>query len=173
MAVVSKNSVSKTTLFEPIYLMNNQSEQQDTWLTATGEGDGKPLVFRSRIKEFSGTNESDYPYLITIYWYYETDEESGVPNEETNKAQIDFEDALESLVDSDAFSFLMLVVTGNGRKEWHWYASDVDVWMDKINELLANQPEYPIEIENSYEPDWALYHNFISGVEGIESITEK
>jgi hypothetical protein len=144
--------------------MNNQSEQKDTWFTATGDEDGKPLIFRSRIKEFSDTTESDYPYLITIRWYYETDDESGMPNEETNNAQIDLEDALEPL-DSEALSVLMLVVIGNGRKEWHWYASDVEVWMSKFNELLANHPEYPIEIENSYEPNWSLYHNFISGVE--------
>lgn len=151
--------------------MNNQSEQEDIWFTATGDEDGKPLIFRSKLKNNAEIIESDYPNLITIYWHYETDDESGMPSEETNEAQIDFEDALEAL-DSEAFSFLMLVVTGNGRKEWHWYAFDVDAWMEKLNELLANHPEYPIEIENSYEPDWALYHNFISGVEGIESITE-
>ena len=152
--------------------MNNQSEQEDTWFTATGEEDGKPLIFRSRIIATSEITESDYPNLITVYWYFETDDESGMPDEETNDGQIDFEDALETL-DSEELSFLMLVVTGNGRKEWHWYASDVDAWMKKLNEQLANHPEYPIEIENSYEPDWSLYRNFISGVEGVESITEE
>lgn len=147
--------------------MSNQSEKEDIWFTATGEEDGKPLIFRSRIK--AKTQESDYPNLVTIYWYYETDDENGIPSVETNDAQIDFEDALETL-DSEAFGFLMLVVTGNGRKEWHWYASDVETWMNKFNELLTDHPEYPIEIENSFEPDWSLYHNFILGVEDIESI---
>ena len=152
--------------------MNNQGKQEVIWFTATGDEDGKPLILRSRLKESGEITESDYPNLITIYWQYETDDGSAMPGDETNEAQIDFENALEAL-DSEAFGFLMLVVTGNVRKEWHWYVSDVDAWMSKLNELLANHPEYPIEIENSYEPNWALYHNFISSVEGIESITER
>jgi hypothetical protein len=147
--------------------MSNPNEKEDTWFTATGEEEGKPLIFRSRIKV--AIKESDYPNLVTVYWDYEPDDESGMPSEETNEAQISFENTLESL-DSEAFGHLMLVVTGNERKEWYWYVSDVETWMKKFNELLTNHSEYPIEIENSFESDWALYHNFISGVEDIESI---
>ena len=149
--------------------MSSENEQSDTWFTATGEKDGKVLIFRSRIK--ANVRESDYPNLITIYWHYDTDDESGMPSIETNENQIVFEDALETL-DSEALSFLMLVVTGNSRKEWYSYVSDVEIWMEKFNELLTTHSEYPIEIENSYEPNWDLYHNFISGVEDIEGISK-
>jgi len=138
----------------------------DVWFTATGEEDGKPLIFRGRQNVPAGVTESDYPTLLSIFWPYEAADESGMPDEETNDDQIDLEDALEVL-DSPGVSFQMLVVTGNGRKEWHWYVSDVEEWMTRVNELLAGHSAFPIEIVNYLEPDWAMYHGFISGVEGI------
>lgn len=149
--------------------MSEKSEKKDIYFTATGEIDGLPLIFRSSLK--TGVHEPDYPYLVTVYWDYETDDKNGMPTEETNEAQVIFEDALEPL-QAEAFSHLMLVVTGNGQKEWNWYVSDVESWMEQFNELISDHPDYPLEIENSFEPDWASYHNFISGVKGIESINQ-
>jgi Family of unknown function (DUF695) len=140
--------------------------ESDIWFTATGEEDGKPLIFRGRQNVPSGVVESDYATLLSIFWRYQGKSQNGMPDEETNNAQIELEDALVSL-DLPGVSFLMLVVTGNGRKEWHWYVSDIGKWMARLNELLAGHAAFPIEIENSPEPDWALYHNFISGVAGI------
>lgn len=146
--------------------MNNKSnDQEEVWFTAEGEEDGKPLVFRSRVVP-SGIVESDYPTLLSIFWPYEPANESGMPDEETLDAQIELDDALDEL-DSLGVSFLMLVVTGNGRKEWHWYVSDGKEWMNRLNELLAGRRVFPIEIESRYEPDWALYHGFISGMDEI------
>lgn len=145
----------------------NHQEQENIYFMAEGEEDGKPLIFRSLHHIPSGIIESDYPNLVTISWYYEPENESGMPDTETNNIQIELEEALEAL-DSPGVSLLMLVVTGNGRKEWHWYVLDVDAWINKLNELLADYPPFPIQIENHYQPDWALYHTFISGVEGIQ-----
>ena len=145
---------------------NRRKPQEEVWFTAEGEEEGKPLVFRGRQNAPPGVVESDYPMLVSIFWHYEPANESGMPDNETNEAQIELEDALDAL-DSPGISFLMLVVTGNGRKEWHWYVSDVDTWMAKLKESLAGRAAFPIEIENSHEPDWALYHSFISGVDGI------
>ena len=139
---------------------------ENLYFTATGEEDGKPLIFRSLQSIPENSVETEYPFLISIYWPYTSDGDSGMPGADTNEAQVVFEDALEDL-DRTGVSHLMLVVTGNGRKEWHWYVKDVDNWMQKLNSSLAGQPTFPIQIENSHQPDWALYHRFISGVKGI------
>ena len=140
--------------------------EEDVWFTANGEEDERPMVFRGRQNVPSGIVESDYPTLMSIVWPYEAANESRMPDEETNEAQIELEDAIDPL-DSPGVSFLMLVVTGNGRKEWHFYVSDAEEWMERLNGLLAGHQVFPIEIESSHESDWALYHGFISGVGGI------
>lgn len=143
-----------------------QGYGESLWFTANGEEDGKPLIFRGRQAAPAGVTESDYPFLMTVYWPYDPANEQGMPDGTTNVAQVEFEDAVSDL-DLPGLSILMLVVTGNGRKAWHWYASDVDAWMEKLNDLLMHYPEVPISIENSPEPDWILYHGFMSGVKGI------
>jgi hypothetical protein len=147
-------------------LMSTVQGNEDVWFTAEGQEDSKPLVFRARQNVPAGIETKQYPFLISIFWRYKPANEGGMPDAETNDGQIALEDALESL-DSKEYSFLMLVVTGNGRKEWHWYVEDVEKWMNKLNESLKGHPVYPIEIENSQEPDWSLYKGFLSGVKRI------
>jgi hypothetical protein len=139
---------------------------EDVWFSAEGEEDGRPLIFRGRQYIPSGAVEPEFPTRVSIYWPYEPENDSGMPDEETTDAQYVMEDALESL-DSGDYSYLMLVVTGNGRKEWHWYVADVAAWGERLNELLAEHPVFPISIEKTHEPDWALFRDFISGVDGI------
>ena len=146
-------------------LIAMEASADNLYFTATGEEDGNPLIFRSLHSIPSGVEEADYPYLISIYWPYQS-QGKGMPNAETNDSQILFEDSLVHL-DKLGISHLMLVVTGNGRKEWHWYAADVEHWMQLFNKALTDQPVFPIDIENSKQPNWSLYHNFVSGVEGI------
>lgn len=143
-----------------------EANTENLYFTATGEEDGKPLIFRCLQTVPEGTHESDYPSLISIYWPYTPANDGGMPDAEANEAQIVFEDALEHL-DTQGVSHLMLVVTGNGRKEWHWYVKDIDGWMQALNDALAGKPVFPIEIANAEQPDWSLYHNFISSFNGV------
>jgi Family of unknown function (DUF695) len=139
---------------------------EDVWFGAEGEENGKPLIFRGRQYIPSGAVEPGYPTRVSIYWPYEPENESGLPDEETTDAQHDLENALDKL-DSSEFGYLMFVVLGNGRKEWHWYVSEAEAWGSELNKLLADYPVFPIRIEKSDEPDWALFRDFISGFDGI------
>jgi hypothetical protein len=143
-----------------------EQQQADTWFTVTSGDAGNPLIFRARERAPAGVNEADYSTLVSIYWPYEPANESGMPDSETEEAQVELEDALDEL-DKPGMSILMLVVTGNGQKEWHWYVSDRDAWEARLNELLENRPVFPIQLEAREEPDWALYRDFISGVKGL------
>lgn len=138
----------------------------DIYFTATGQEDGLPLVFRSLKSVPEGINQADFPNLISIIWQYNADENNGMPNADENDAQIEFEDALQHL-DLNKISRLMLVVTGNGRKEWHWYVRDAEGWMETLNQALVGQRPYPIEITHTLEPDWSLYRNFVANVNGL------
>lgn len=139
---------------------------ENVYFTAQGKQDGKPVIYRSMEKVPEGQKESDYPTLINIYWPFEVNANNGMPDAQTNEDQITFENALEQL-DQNGVSHLMLVVTGNGRKEWIWYVKDVEAWMVKFNDLLSGHKVYPVEIEINQDPEWSTYHDFVSGVQGI------
>lgn len=139
---------------------------EDIYFTATGQEDGKPLIFRSLKDVPEGIDKADFPHLISITWRYDADANNGMPRADENNAQIVFEDALLPL-DANKISRLMLVVTGNGRKVWHWYVRDVENWMEEFNRALTGQPVYPIEITHTTEPDWRLYRDFRKNVKGF------
>jgi Family of unknown function (DUF695) len=139
---------------------------EDVWFGAEGEEDGKPLIFRGRQYVPTGAVEPGYPTRVSIYWPYEPENQSGMPDDESTDAQHEMENAFGEL-DSPDYGYLVLVVLGNGRKEWHWYVSDVGAWGIRLNELLAGHPVFPIRIEKRDDPDWALFRDFISGLDGI------
>ncbi|OOF24070.1 hypothetical protein BZJ19_11910 [Salinivibrio proteolyticus] len=139
---------------------------ENIYFTATGEQEGRPVIYRSMQSVPEGEKEADFPTLINIYWPFEKEENNGMPDQSTNDKQVAFEDAIAPL-DVNGTSHLMLVVTGNGRKEWIWYVKDSKEWVGKLNELLAGHDVYPIQIEMENDPKWSTYHNFVSGVKGI------
>lgn len=138
---------------------------EDTFFTATGEEDGKPLIFRGQLSVPDGVKEEDFPYLLSVSWSYAPANDGGMPDGPTNDRQIELEDALEHL-EQGGSCHLMLVVTGNGRKEWHWYAKNSDQWIGELNSALSGISPFPIEIEVAYQADWSLYHNFMAGMNG-------
>ena len=63
-------------------------------------------------------------------------------------------------------SHLSLVVTGNGRKEWHWYAKNKESWMEKFKKSVESVPRFPVRIKGAHQPDWSLYNGFIEWAKG-------
>ena len=135
---------------------------EGTYFTATGQEDGKPLIVRIMTAVPVGVREADLPNRVIIRWRYEADL-NGMPNTDSNGGQIALEDALMPL-DVNAIGRQMLVITGNNRKEWHWYVKDFDNWMDKLNRRLATSSAYPIEISHTYDPQWSSYRALLAQV---------
>jgi Family of unknown function (DUF695) len=134
------------------------SLSQDTWATATGREDDLPLIFRFRQHIPVAVHRSaDFSTLINIYWRYDGTANNGMPPSEDNEHQIEFEDAMAPIDEQDGLGYLMLVVTGNSRKEWIFYTNDVSVWLDRFNEILVGHAVYPVEIETSTDPNWSTW----------------
>ncbi|UIY25257.1 DUF695 domain-containing protein [Rhizobium leguminosarum] len=138
---------------------------EDTYFTATGHEDGKPLIFRSLKAVPAGVHEADLPNRVIILWRYQSDL-NGMPGADANSAQTALEDALMPM-DVNESGRQILVVTGNNRKEWHWYVKDFDTWIAQLNQRLATSPVYPIEISHTYEPLWTSYKDFLVEVNGL------
>ena len=135
----------------------------DEWLIAAGIEDDLPVIIRLRQPIPAGSGPEALPYLVSISWSYASPDKNGMPDAKTNQGQIVLEDRLEPLED-DARWLQVMVFTGNGRKEWHWYTADPDAWAVRVSELLSGGPEFPIEYLRSHQPDWALYKSYAQGL---------
>ena len=149
----------KVVILEFIKKRKDKKDVGDPWTIAEGNEDGLPVLYRLRGCVPDGISISKYPYLLSILWHYETKEESGMPSKDTNEQQLAFDDALDEM-DNTGQGTLMLVVTGNGRREWIWYVSNPQDWLASLHTCLVGHPVYPLDIQQSEDSEWNTWKTF-------------
>jgi len=133
----------------------------DTWSVATAEDDGKPLIFRIRNKPPSFASKKTFPHLLAVSWQYEPPNESGMPPEELADRMGQLEDVLEEAFEGACQAFLSVIATGNGVREWQWYARNLDDVMTLVNETLGELEPFPVAFSFQDDPDWTAYSRFL------------
>ena len=74
------------------------------------------------------------------------------------------EDTLESALEEEHFATLAMVSTGEGLREWTYYARSDNEFIARLNYSLAGMPAFPIEIHSASDPKWEVYEQFRTGV---------
>lgn len=135
-----------------------------TWATAvsTNRNDGRKIIFRYAEQLRPTFDRASQPIRFIIVWKYQS--ENGQPIAEDHQRMILLEDALESALEKDHFATLSVVSTGEGLREWTYYAKSDAEFMARLNYAFAGMPEFPIEIHSASDPKWDLYEQFRAGV---------
>ena len=124
---------------------------------AETEEEGMPMLYRVRQNIPKQVKPADYPHLICVVWEFEATVANGMPGSDVADQQAAFEDALDGFIEEAEMSEHMVVVTGNGRKEWLWYAKDADQWIEGFSDALGNLPPFPVEIQGYDAEEWVAY----------------
>ena len=133
----------------------------ETWSVATAEDDGKPLIFRIRNKPPSFASKEAFPHLLAVSWQYDPPNESGMPPEELANRMGQLEDLLDEAFEGACQAFLSVIATGNGVREWQWYARNPDDVMTLVNQTLGEFEPFPVEFSFRDDPDWIAYSRFL------------
>jgi len=131
---------------------------------ATNPTNGRVIVYRFVDQYDAGFEKAQYPVRITIRWKYKGT--NGMPVKAANVSMIALEDALEPVLEKDAFASLAIVRTGNDLREWIYYAKSKGEFQSRLNRALAGKPVFPIEMLAENDPEWAEYEDFTSHVSG-------
>lgn len=131
---------------------------QDPWLIAETDEDGLPMVYRVRQNIPSHVEISEFANLVCVVWEYDGKVANGMPSGEIAEQQAVFEDALDEFIEKGGDSEHMVVVTGNGRKEWLWYVKDPEKWIEEFSDALSGHPPFPVEIEGYEAESWRAYN---------------
>jgi hypothetical protein len=135
-----------------------------SWATAisTNSANGRKIIFRYA-EQLSPTFErKDQPVRIIIVWRYKSN--SGQPVSEEHRRMNEMEDELESVLGQTSFATLAMVSTGEGLREWTYYAKPENEFMARLNFALTDKPRYPIEIHIAHDPNWDTYQEFRSSM---------
>lgn len=135
-----------------------------TWATAisTNADNGRKIIFRYAEELSTSFDQARQPVRIIIVWKYVS--ESGQPVSEDHQRMNQLEDMLESVLKEDGFTTLALVSTGEGLREWTYYATSENEFMARLNYALAGIPSFPIEIHVAGDPNWDMYEQFKAGL---------
>jgi hypothetical protein len=133
----------------------------DTWTMATGDDDGLPLIVRIRNQPPPFAKKESFPQLLALSWQYEPENDQGLPSHEVVERMGQLEDLLLPAFEDAREAFLTVVVTGNGAREWQWYAKDSDRVMELVNETLAEHEPFPVEFNFQDDPEWEGYSRFL------------
>jgi uncharacterized protein DUF695 len=127
----------------------------ESWSVLEGSADGKPLIVRARKGFPSSAVRLLFAQLMVIVWEYEEANESGMPAKEEHARMQAFEDALERGLEAGLNGIQAACVTGAGRKEWRYYCSSPEAFMEALNHDLGEHDPYPIDIRGFKDPEWS------------------
>jgi hypothetical protein len=132
---------------------NGMGQTQESGIIGEAKEDGLPVIYKLVDESPSAEVRNRYRWLTVVSWKYDRSVRNGMPPEDTNKQMIALEHAIEDL-ERGALCRHAYSRTGNGLKEFVYYISDRDRFMDAFNNALSEHPPYPIEISFYEDPPW-------------------
>jgi hypothetical protein len=144
-------------LFDRLF---RKSASDDTWKLATGEDAGRPLIFRIRNAAPRFARKEEFRHLLAVCWKYESPNDQGMPSQIDVDRMTQLEHLLTPAFENNQQAFLSVIVTGNGVREWQWYARAKEATMQLVNKTLGHLEPFPVEFVFQEDPDWQAYARF-------------
>lgn len=140
----------------------------DEWWTSPAEADNGALVMvtgRRDMEPVIATGK--YNYRIEITWKYEA-EQNGMPDVATSTLMEEVQDALQADFMKDPVAVLTGIYTGNGERNWVFYAMSVKIFERKLNEDLARFELLPLTLYVENDPEWSEYQEMRESTEILD-----
>ena len=154
-----------TSLLVCVSLLLGTSALAQTWATAQSRnpGNGRVIVFRYVQAFASGFSKAKQSTRVIVTWLYTS--ENGMPSPAERKRMDALEDLLAPAVEATGVATLALVSTGEGLREWTYYAKSEQAFLGKVNQALQRHPKFPIDIHVAEDKAWRTYEQFVQQVQ--------
>lgn len=132
-------------------------KETGNWWTAPTESESGRLIMvtgRKDIEKFR--SNSRFKIRIEVTWKYEGDA-NGMPDLATAQLMEEVQGALQKEFHKDPVAVLTGIFTGDGQRDWIFYAISTHIFGRKLNETLADFPLLPLTIYTENDPDWEEY----------------
>lgn len=143
------------------------SQGEHAWSIFVTETDGDKKLFRMRQSLPPTLVQSAFSECVMIDWRYG----GKLPDQMTGARLAAFEDLLALLDDEAGDSLQVMVITGNGKREWVYYTKNYDRFMLALNGALAGDERFPIEIEHAHDPAWGYWSKINGHLKEAEAVS--
>jgi Family of unknown function (DUF695). len=135
--------------------------QEERWKASEGAlENGLPFTLRFREDLPGESVMKRLSTLMVVSWTFDSPDDRGMPSEE----ELDRMERFEALTDEHlverGVARLMTVFTGDGVREWQFYTADPEIFMEKLNAALKNEPVMPLDIEAFDDENWDGYKDY-------------
>lgn len=118
---------------------------------------GRTVIVTGRDNLDKVRGSGKYPYLIRVAWKYNALPD-GFPDEADEELMGRVHDALTEEFNRDKTAYIVAVYTGDGSRDWIFYAASLGIFNKVFNRSLETIEEtVPFEIEAQSDPDWEEY----------------
>ena len=69
------------------------------------------------------------------------------------------------ILEEDIQAVLAFVYTGQNKREWHWYSSNIDGTETRLNEIISEFNKLPIELSAKDDPNWTGYNEVLKSAD--------
>lgn len=142
--------------------MFNPLDTIESWFETSGESDGSAYLVRGRknLKQFM--NSGWFPVRIDMVWEYETDQPTGLPEEDTLREMMEVDMTLMEVFEKDFQAILAGSYMSEGQREWYWYTRDEEEFMSRINKTLSGFGELPLDFFKEEDKNWKEYRDLMA-----------
>ncbi len=130
---------------------------KERWWSAPTEADnGRTVIVTGRDYMDEVMAGGKYIYRVMVSWEYDA-LPSGMPDDKDARMMEKATDALMEEFNKDKVAYLTGIYTGDGRRDWVFYTSNLNIFGKVFNRALAPLDQMPLLIEAEEDPDWLEY----------------
>jgi hypothetical protein len=132
----------------------------DGWLLMRGTIQGAPamLLFNSGLRPYAGHPVYDRRLTVSIP-FHEVDDE-GMPGSAEFEAASAVGDLVAESLTEGQQSLYAMAITGRGRRDLVFYASDPDAALSRVSAIRAEGQTHPIEVAVEWDSFWDMFSSF-------------
>ena len=139
----------------------SQSEQ---WQVLETEEAGRPVIVSVPKRLPNSATREDFPWLTTIEWPYPI-RERGMPPDALLDEMYKLEAEVERVAVSRNLCRLAVTRTGNGLREWTYYAKERKVGEEQIASIVKANFPATVRVRVRREPEWTTLRDVLTNVE--------
>ena len=130
---------------------------KERWWTAPAIAEsGRTFLVTGRDYMDEVIAKNKYVNRITVSLDYDA-LPTGMPSDNDAELMQQVTDAFMSAFKRDKVAYLTGIYTGDGKREWVFYTSNLFIFQKVFNRALENLPLIPLVIEAEADPEWNEY----------------
>ena len=138
--------------------------QSEEWQIVETVESGRPVIVSVPKRLPNSATREDFPWVTTIEWPYPV-RDRGMPSDPLLDEMYKLENEVERVAVSRNLCRLAITRTGNGLREWTYYAKDRKVAeVDITNIVKASFPD-TVRVSVRKEPEWTTLRDVLANVQ--------